>query len=47
MTHYHCENPKEYPQEIFDSVGFSAWDTLREFSDTCKDHQFKDNSNVL
>lgn len=41
LTHCHCGNPKEYTLEKFDNEEFSAWDTLRVFSDNCKDHEFK------
>ena len=42
LTHVHCYNPKEYTQEKADTGEFSAWDTLRVFSDTCSDHEFKE-----
>lgn len=41
LTHLHCENPKDYTKEKFESGELSAWDTLRVFSDDCKDHEFK------
>lgn len=42
LTHLHCENPEEYPEEIIESPDFSAWETLRVFSDTCDKHEFKE-----
>ena len=41
VTHHHCEDEKQYNQEKFDNDEFSAWDTLRVFSDTCDNHEFK------
>lgn len=37
-THLHCEHPR-YKQEDFESGKLSAWDTLREFWETCGDWQ--------
>lgn len=42
MTYLHCEHPK-YKAEDFENGKLSAWDTLREFCDSCKDFQFKEN----
>jgi hypothetical protein len=39
-THLHCGHPK-YKAEDFESGELTAWDTLMEFSQTCKDHEFK------
>ena len=41
LTHHHCCGP-EY--EAKDKAGefVSPWDTLREWYDTCDDHQFKE-----
>lgn len=39
-THLHCEHPK-YTDEDFQSGKISPWDTLQEFWNTCKDHEFK------
>jgi len=41
LTHLHCCHPK-YKEEDFLSGKLSAWDTLRVFSDTCENHQYKD-----
>ena len=41
LTHLHCADPKHYNKETFDNGDFSAWDTLRVFSDTCNNHKFK------
>ncbi len=41
ITHHHCEDKKQYNQEMFDRGEFTAWDTLRVFSDTCDNHEFK------
>ena len=40
VTHQHCEHPK-YTQEQYDKGEISAWDTVMKFSDTCVDHEFK------
>lgn len=47
LTHLHCENPSEYNQEKYDNGDFSAWDTLRVFSDNCISHEFKLKSKKL
>ncbi|WP_394749590.1 hypothetical protein [Spongiimicrobium salis] len=39
-THLHCEHPI-YTKERFESGEFSPWDTLKEFWNTCNDHEFK------
>lgn len=39
-THLHCEHPR-YTQKDFESGKISAWDTLREFWQTCNDHELK------
>ncbi len=41
-THLHCKHPK-YQSEIENSATFSPWDTLREFWNTCSDHELKIN----
>lgn len=41
LTHLHCEDPKQYNQDKFDNEGFSAWDTLREFGNTCENFEPK------
>lgn len=43
LTHLHCADPKKYNQKTFDNDEFCAWDTLRVFNETCKDHEFKTN----
>ena len=40
LTNNHCEHPK-YTEAMFLSGEISPWDTLRVFSDTCNDHEFK------
>jgi len=42
LTHLHCFDEKQYSKIGFDNGDFTAWDTLRIFSDTCKFHEFKD-----
>ena len=46
MTHMHCLDEKQYNQKGFDNNEFSAQDTLREFWQTCKNHEFKDETKV-
>jgi len=41
LTHTHCVNPKLYKEEDFISGKCGGWDTLRVFSDTCDEHEFK------
>ncbi|MCP4181437.1 MAG: hypothetical protein GY756_27050 [bacterium] len=41
ITHLHCENKKKYPEEEYKNGNLTAWDSLMEFSGTCKDHEFK------
>lgn len=38
LSHLHCENPVLYNQEKYDSGNFSAWDSIRVFSDSCSFH---------
>lgn len=45
LTHHHCEDEKQYNQEKHDNGEFTAWDTLRVFSDTCDNHEFKELAN--
>lgn len=40
-THMHCEHPKH--EESLKNYELSPWDTLREFWETCEDHEFKAN----
>lgn len=40
-THLHCEHPEQYPENDLKNGDVSPWETLREFSDSCKDHEFK------
>lgn len=35
LTYHHCFNP------IHTNEDTSPWDSLRVFSDSCKDHEFK------
>ena len=39
LTHQHCEHPKY--KEQFDKGTLSPYDTLNKFSDTCENHEFK------
>ena len=45
LTHLHCNHPEEYSKEKADNLEFTAWDSLRVFSDTCKKHEFKTKQN--
>lgn len=40
LTHYHCMSPS-YQKMADASNPPNPWDTLRVFSDTCKEHEFK------
>lgn len=40
LTHVHCFHAK-YTEEDMKNGVISPWDTLRVFSDTCNDHEFK------
>jgi len=42
-THLHCKHPR-FDNEIKNSPTFSAWDTLREFWNTCDDYDPKNNN---
>lgn len=42
-THMHCCDEKQYNQEGFDKGDFTPWDTLREFWNTCENHEHKTN----
>jgi len=42
VTHLHCEDEKQYPLEKWESGELTAWDSLQKFSDTCENHEFKD-----
>jgi hypothetical protein len=46
LTHVHCADPTKYNQETFDKGEFTAWDTLRVFSDTCENHKMKESENL-
>jgi len=39
LTHLHCLHPK-LENEFKINPNFSAWDTLRIFSECCNDHKF-------
>lgn len=41
LTHVHCFDEKQYPEEKLKKGDISPWETLRVFSDTCKNHEFK------
>jgi hypothetical protein len=40
LTHHHCMSPK-YEKQQKEGVVISPWETLRLFSDTCDEHEFK------
>jgi hypothetical protein len=40
LTHQHCQSPQAKADWDAGKIN-SAWDTLRVFSDKCKDHEFK------
>lgn len=40
LTHLHCVSP-EMEKYYKESPQPSAWESLRVFSDTCEQHQFK------
>lgn len=40
-THYTCTNQALYPAEKMREGEISAWDTLREFWESCGKHEFK------
>lgn len=40
-TYLHCLDKKQYPDEKFESGELTGWDSLKRFSDTCKNHEFK------
>ena len=44
LTHYHCLNEKIHTIEDFENGLTTPWDTLMVFSETCKEHKFKDES---
>ena len=41
MTYLHCEHQKHI--EGLENDTLTAWDTLREFWETCPDHELKHN----
>lgn len=41
LTHCHCLNDKIYHQEKMKDGVITPWDTLRVFSESCKEHVFK------
>ena len=41
INHCHCLHPK-YEEQFKSGVQVSPWDTLKEFWQTCDDHQFKE-----
>lgn len=45
LTHYHCMSPT-YEKMFKDDIDFSPWDTLRVFSDTCNEHEFRINTKL-
>ena len=40
LTHYHCMSPT-YQQQHDNGDSPSPWETLRVFSSTCKEHEFR------
>lgn len=42
LTHVHCFEPTQYPEERLEAGEVSPWETLREGWDTCSFHQFKE-----
>lgn len=40
LTHLHCGSPR-YDAEFKKTGNVSPWETLRVFSATCSDHEFK------
>ena len=40
MTYLHCEHQKHI--EGLENDTLTAWDTLREFWETCPDHELKE-----
>ena len=41
LTHYHCKAPSFMEKHKTHDV--SAWDTLVVFSDSCDEHEFREN----
>ena len=40
LTHYHCMSPT-YTKQYNEGIDISPWETLRVFSDTCDEHEFR------
>lgn len=40
LTHYHCMSPT-YEKQHKEGVKISTWETLRVFSDSCDEHEFR------
>lgn len=40
LTHYHCMSPT-YTKQHNEGIDIHPWDTLRVFSDTCDEHEFR------
>ncbi|MBW7844852.1 MAG: hypothetical protein H3C45_04275 [Bacteroidia bacterium] len=40
LTHYHCMSPT-YEKQHSEGVAISPWETLRVFSDSCDEHEFR------
>ena len=40
LTHYHCISPT-YEKQHKEGVAISPWETLRVFSDSCDEHEFR------
>lgn len=43
LTHYHCVSPT-YKKMNREGKSISPWETLRVFSDSCDEHEFRSNS---
>ena len=40
LTHYHCMSPT-YIKQHNKGIDINPWETLRVFSDTCDEHEFR------
>ena len=45
LTYYHCMSPT-YTKQYNEGVYISPWETLRVFSDSCDEHDFKTRKNI-
>ena len=44
FSYLHCQDEKQYPKEKWKRGELTAWDSLQKFSDTCKNHEFRQSS---